>query len=122
MRVPSADDKAGLMKDWTIRGKVIASFSLILALMVVMVAVAYSRLVRIDQETTALRTDSVAGVYHAASLRDAWTKNFLVTEELLLQEDAAVKRATEARLIANRADLTKAIADYETTIFQVEDR
>src|SRR5262245_17977681 len=112
MRTRPADDKPGSMKDWTIRGKVIASFGLILALMVVMALVSYTRLNRIEQETTALRTDSVAGVYHGASLKDAWAKTFLMTEELRLQQDEAARRAFETRLLSSRGDLSKAIADY----------
>ena len=50
------------MNNWTIRGRIAASFAVILALMMVMATVAYTRLMRIEQLTSVIDEDSLPGL------------------------------------------------------------
>ncbi|HSI37881.1 MAG TPA: hypothetical protein VK946_02305 [Methylotenera sp.] len=50
-----------MMKNWTIRQRILGSFTVILVLMGVMGGVAYTRLASIKQETVDLEKDSCLG-------------------------------------------------------------
>src|SRR5258705_290269 len=110
------------MKNWTIRSRIIGSFGVVLALMIVMAGVAYTRLARIDAETRALRTDSLPGVLNSTAILDLWSDNFLLLEEYALQPDQGVRTQVLAKLTNGRRELDKAIDSYEHTATSPEDR
>jgi methyl-accepting chemotaxis protein WspA len=104
------------MKSWTIRRRIVWSFGLILALMVIVGVVAYTRLARVDQETQAVQGVSIPGLYYSMAIQDAWSDDLLLTEEYVLQPDTAQRRRIETKLQSGRAELDKMIANYESTI------
>src|SRR5258705_229094 len=81
------------MKDWSIRRRILVSFGFILVLVVGMGAIAYTRLARIDREATAVAADSIEGLADGLGIQDAWSNDFLLTEEHALQ---AVVRLTRS--------------------------
>src|SRR6187402_593264 len=110
------------MKQWTIRHRILASFGVILTLMIVMAGVAYSRLMAIHQHVENVEQHSLPGLYNASALQKAWSDDFLITEDLVLQQDASERRRLEAALQANRAQLDKLSHEYEQTEFTDADR
>ena len=50
------------MKNWTLRQRILASFAVIIAIMLLMVVVSYSRLLKIETSEVAVRDDAVPGV------------------------------------------------------------
>ncbi|HYN53107.1 MAG TPA: methyl-accepting chemotaxis protein [Methylotenera sp.] len=110
------------MKNWTIRQRILGSFTVILALMVVMGGVAYTRLASIEQKTLELENDSLPGMYYSTQLMSAWIKDYALTEEHILHEDMVTIQQVESRLGANRTKLESLISNYEKTISQAEDR
>jgi methyl-accepting chemotaxis protein WspA len=110
------------MKNWTIRHRILASFTVIIILMAVMGGVAYTRLSNIEQKMTGIEQDSVPGLYYSTQLVSAWTANYSLTQEHVLQEDMTAIRQVESRLDANRTNLESLISNYEKTIFQAQDR
>ena len=110
------------MKNWSIRQRILGSFAVILALMVVMGGVAYTRLASIEQKTEEVERDSLPGVYYSTQVMNAMVTDYALTEEHVLQEDMAAIRQVESRLDANRANLESQIHNYEQTIFQAQDR
>jgi methyl-accepting chemotaxis protein WspA len=110
------------MKDWTIRLRIVVSFGVVLTLMVIMAGVAYTRLARIDVETTALRTDSVPGLFYSRAIQDVWSDNFLMLEQYAVQPDRALREQIASRQASGRAELDKAVASYQLTSNTAEDR
>ncbi len=107
---------------WTIRRQILVSFGVILALTLVVAAVAYMRLSRIDQEAAAVKGQSLPALEYAASIQDAWSDDFLLTEEYVLQSDQAVKQRILARVTDSRVQLGKLMTNYESTITRPSER
>jgi methyl-accepting chemotaxis protein WspA len=108
------------MTPWTIRRLIIASFGVILSLMVVMTIVAYTRLARIDAETRAAQTGPVPRMYYSALMQDAWSDDFLLTEEHVIQRDNDWRERVDAKLRTSRTELDALSAKYEATISSAE--
>ena len=51
------------MKNWTLRQRILASFAVIIAIMLLMVVVSYSRLLKIEASENVVRDDAVPGVF-----------------------------------------------------------
>jgi len=60
------------VKQLSIRHRILASFGIILSLMLVMAALSYTLLGGIDREAKSLEDDSIAGYAISADLRAAW--------------------------------------------------
>ena len=107
---------------WTIRRQIVVSFGVILTLTLIVAAVAYKRLSRIDQEAAAVKGQSLPSLEFAASIQDAWSDDFLLTEEYVLQSDQAVKQRVLARVTVSRTQLEKLMTNYEGTIARASER
>src|SRR5262245_43041765 len=105
------------MKQWTIRHRIMASFGVMLTLMVIMASVAYSRLIVIRQQVENVEQQSLPGLYSAGALMTAWLNDYLLTDELLREEDAGERRRLDTALQSNRALVDKLSTDYERTQF-----
>ena len=57
------------MKNWTLRQRILASFAVIIAIMLLMVVASYSRLLSIQTSEETVRTDSIPGVYYSSMNR-----------------------------------------------------
>ena len=51
-----------IVKNWTLRQRILASFAVIIAIMLLMVVAAYSRLMTIEESEEVVRSDSMPGV------------------------------------------------------------
>ena len=60
------------MKNWTLRQRILASFAVIIAIMLLMVLVSYSRLLKIEDSEEKVRADAVPGVYYSSMIRGGW--------------------------------------------------
>jgi methyl-accepting chemotaxis protein WspA len=109
------------MNAWTIRRLIVASFGVILTLMVIMTALAYTHLARIDQESRAAQSGSIPGLYYSSIIQDAWSDDFLLTEERVMQSDHSAQGG-ESRLQHGRGDMDTLSAKYESTISSAEGR
>lgn len=65
------------MKNWTLRQRILASFAVIIAIMLLMVVVSYSRLLKIETSQEAVRDDAVPGVYLSSMIRSAWVDSYI---------------------------------------------
>jgi methyl-accepting chemotaxis protein WspA len=110
------------MNNWTIRQRILASFSVILALMLVMGGVAYTRLALIEQKATTIQRDSMPGLDFSAKLMTALITSYSLTQEHILQEDPTLGRHVDSLLQANRGVLESLIKNYDATIVQAKDR
>ncbi|MBV7479060.1 methyl-accepting chemotaxis protein [Pseudomonas sp. PDM31] len=65
------------MKNWTLRQRILASFAVIIAIMLLMVVVSYSRLLTIESSEASVREDALPGLYHSSMVRSAWSDSYL---------------------------------------------
>ncbi|SDS46349.1 methyl-accepting chemotaxis protein [Pseudomonas prosekii] len=111
------------MKNWTLRQRILASFAVIIAIMLLMVVVSYSRLLKIEESEASVREDALPGVYYSSMIRGAWSDSYLRVQEMLglkegqgfSTEDAAEFKTFELRLQAQ-------IDNYRTTVTTEEDK
>ena len=101
------------MNSWTIRRQVIASFGVILTLIVVMTGVAYTRLARIETEAKSAQAGSIPQLYYSTLLQDAWADDFLLNEEYVLQSDAQWRQKVASKIQNSRSQLDSLTAKYE---------
>lgn len=99
------------------------SFAVILALMGLMAGVTYFNLAAIEHETASFRSDSLPGLELSTLIRSAWSQSHMVTMQMIALDIQPEKRKQDlAALRADAEKMDKLIADYEKTIFQVQDR
>ncbi|MGF6088090.1 methyl-accepting chemotaxis protein [Pseudomonas sp. 18173] len=111
------------MKNWTLRQRILASFAVIIAIMLLMVVVSYSRLLKIEESQDSVRDDALPGLYYSSMIRSAWVDAYLQTQEILgfkegqgvNSEDAADYKAFEARLLEQ-------MSNYRNTVTTDEDK
>ncbi|VVQ27709.1 methyl-accepting chemotaxis protein [Pseudomonas fluorescens] len=111
------------MKNWTLRQRILASFAVIIAIMLLMVVVSYSRLLKIETSENSVRDDAIPGVYYSSMIRGAWVDSYLQTQELLgLKEGQGVSSEDAADYKAFEARLQEQMANYRKTMATDEDR
>ncbi|BBU30011.1 methyl-accepting chemotaxis protein [Burkholderia sp. THE68] len=119
----SFTDRAYRVKQLSIRHRILASFGIILTLMLVMAALSYTLLGGIDREAKSLEDDSMVGVSLSNDLRAAWFENYTLTQRLVfIDNDAEQLRRDTQRLTETRAAIDKLMDTYVPTIFEDEDR
>ena len=111
------------MKNWTLRQRILASFAVIIAIMLLMVVAAYSRLLSIEPSEETVRTDSVPGVYYSSMIRSAWVDSYVLTLQLVGSASQRDLNNEDRKLYASYEERLKHELDnYRSTIFDKEDR
>ncbi|MDQ3202596.1 MAG: methyl-accepting chemotaxis protein [Pseudomonadota bacterium] len=111
------------MKNWTLRQRILASFAVIIAIMLLMVVVSYSRLLKIEENETSVREDALPGLYYSSMLRSAWVDTYLHTQELLGLKEGQGFSAEEAESFKGYAQrVQEQMANYQHTVTTEEDR
>ena len=111
------------MKNWTLRQRILASFAVIIAIMLLMVVVSYSRLLKIEASEASVRDDALPGVYFSSMVRSAWVDSFLQTQEMLgLKEGQGISAEDAADFKAFEARLMEQINNYRSTVTTEEDK
>ncbi|MBT2373772.1 methyl-accepting chemotaxis protein [Pseudomonas fluorescens] len=111
------------MKNWTLRQRILASFAVIIAIMLLMVVVSYSRLLKIEAGETSVRDDAVPGVFFSSMIRSAWVDSYLQTQELIgLHKNQGISDADKQDYKTFEADLERHMASYTATINMAQDR
>jgi len=111
------------VKNWTLRQRILASFAVIIAIMLLMVVVSYSRLLKIEASENSVRDDAVPGVYYSSMIRSAWVDSYLEIQKMLgLEEGQGVTEQDLADFKAFEQRLEEQMANYATTIQGAEDR
>ncbi|MHC8322077.1 methyl-accepting chemotaxis protein [Pseudomonas sp. GB2N2] len=111
------------MKNWTLRQRILASFAVIITIMLLMVVVSYSRLLKIETSEESVRDDALPGVYYSSTIRGAWVDSFLQIQEMLgLKEGQGISAEDAADFKGFEARVINAMSDYRMTITTDEDR
>jgi len=110
------------VKNWTLRQRILASFAVIIAIMLLMVVASYSRLLSIESSEESVRTDALPGVYYSTMLRSAWVDSYVLTQQLLgFHADGTISAADQLQFKELENRLVEQIANYQTTVFRPED-
>ncbi|MNJ13277.1 Methyl-accepting chemotaxis protein 4 [compost metagenome] len=111
------------MKNWTLRQRILASFAVIIAIMLLMVVAAYSRLEAIETDEEAVRTDSIPGVYYSSMIRSAWVDSYVLTQQLVgLSGDRELTAADKLQYKEFDDRLKQHMASYQATIQDPSDQ
>jgi methyl-accepting chemotaxis protein WspA len=111
------------VKNWTLRQRILASFAVIIAIMLLMVVASYSRLLKIEESESSVREDALPGVYFSSMIRSAWVDRYLQTLEMLgLKEGQGVSAEDAADFKAFETRLLEQMVNYRGTITTDEDK
>ncbi|NNG62606.1 methyl-accepting chemotaxis protein [Pseudomonas paraversuta] len=111
------------MKNWTLRQRILASFAVIIAIMLLMVVAAYSRLLSIESSEETVRADSIPGVYYSSMIRSAWVDSYVLTLQLVGSSDQRDLNNEDRKLYASYEERLKLeLENYRGTIFDKNDR
>ncbi|MHA6573550.1 methyl-accepting chemotaxis protein [Pseudomonas yamanorum] len=111
------------MKNWTLRQRILASFAVIIAIMLLMVVVSYSRLLKIEAGEESVRDDAVPGVYLSSMIRSAWVDSYLDTLDIIgLRKDKVLTDADKADYKSFEARILTQMANYKATINGADDQ
>ncbi|HEX8594283.1 MAG TPA: methyl-accepting chemotaxis protein [Pseudomonas sp.] len=111
------------MKNWTLRQRILASFAVIIAIMLLMVIVSYSRLQTIESSEEQVRIDALPGVYFSTLLRSAWGESYIRTLELVGEGKGRELTAAEKEQFHEfETRLQEQVDNYKRTIFDDADQ
>lgn len=111
------------MKNWTLRQRILASFAVIIAIMLLMVVVSYSRLLSIESSEEQVRLDALPGVYYSTLVRSAWGESYIRTLELIGEGKGRPLTKQEKDQFAGFEDNLQTQMDgYKKSIFDDSDR
>ncbi|MFS8974875.1 methyl-accepting chemotaxis protein [Cupriavidus necator] len=110
------------MNQWTIRTRILASFSLILLVMALMGVISYTRLNAIERGTEILLKDALPGLTYSTGIRGIWGERYVLVWEIATAPTEAERRdfMQQGQDVASRLD--KLEQQYETSILRDEDR
>jgi methyl-accepting chemotaxis protein WspA len=111
------------VKNWTLRQRILASFAVIIAIMLLMVVVSYSRLLKIETSEASVRDDALPGLYYSSMVRSAWVDTYFRTQEMLGLKEGQGYSAEEAESFKNfEARLLEQMKNYQGTVTTEEDK
>ncbi|AEV61113.1 methyl-accepting chemotaxis protein [Pseudomonas ogarae] len=105
------------MKNWTLRQRILASFAVIIAIMLLMVVVSYSRLLKIEDSEENVRVDAVPGVYFSSMIRGGWVDSYVLTQQIVgLSGNREITAEDKARYQGFEQHLREEIQNYQKLI------
>ncbi|MEX6663294.1 methyl-accepting chemotaxis protein [Pseudomonas sp. W2-17] len=111
------------MKNWTLRQRILASFAVIIAIMLLMVVAAFNRLLVIENSGDAVRLDALPGVFYSSTVRGAWVESYVATQRLLSEGAGRDLTSAEEDQYKDFEDRLQAqIVNYQKSIFDESDR
>lgn len=111
------------MKNWTLRQRILASFAVIIAIMLLMVIVSYSRLLKIEESEASVREDALPGLYYSSMVRSAWVDTYLRTQEMLgLKAGQGFTPEEAENFKTYQARVLEQMGKYQETVTTEEDK
>jgi len=111
------------VKNWTMRQRILASFAVIIAIMLLMIVAAYSRLMAIESSEEAVGSDSIPGVYYSSMIRSAWVDSYVSSQQLVgLSRHREITTADVEMFKSFEQRLQQSMASYQQTIRTPDDR
>lgn len=108
--------------NWTLRRRLLASFAVIIAIMLAMVGLTYEDLREIELREQQMQKDALPGLYYSALLRNAVLQDFMALQRVVLDQDLLVSPQELEQLREQDKRINELMAQYEQTIFSERDR
>ncbi|MDW3688004.1 methyl-accepting chemotaxis protein [Cupriavidus sp. CV2] len=110
------------MTHWTIRTRILASFAVILAVILLTAVIAYDRQSAIQTHADALRDDALPGLYYSTAMRGAWGETYVLAwQSVTAANDAERRKYAEANTALHKR-LDGLEAKYAESIRRADDR
>jgi methyl-accepting chemotaxis protein WspA len=111
------------MKHWTIKQRILGSFTAILGMMALMAGVAYVQMSHIIEESASIQMDAIPGLYSSMRIDAALLEQHLLIQRLV-STDASddAERASLASLRESLAGLNRLTHSYEAAIREANER
>lgn len=109
------------MKNWTLRRRILASFALIIAIMLAMVAITYAQLLSIEERQRELQSDPLPGLYYSDLIRSEAFESIFLIQRLLTQE-AGNAEALVQQLHSHKKRQGELLELYQQSLFREDDR
>ncbi|CAE6935539.1 Chemotaxis protein [Pseudomonas marincola] len=117
------------MKNWSVQLRIIASFAVVITILLLMAAVAYNRLVVVERGAQLVRDNAVPGLYQISRIRSSWVDHMLLTrKELLVASqnngvaESQLLDQDEAQFSKTEQALEQDLSIYKTTITEAHER
>lgn len=111
------------LKNWTLRQRILASFAVIIAIMVWTVVAVFGRLQLIDNGMSNFQANIMPGVYYSTMVRSSWVDNYVTTIRITsLNQNGVIDARDIAELRDYEKYLAERIAEFENTITDEADR
>ncbi|SDI64356.1 methyl-accepting chemotaxis protein WspA [Pseudomonas delhiensis] len=111
------------MKNWTLRRRILASFAVVIAIMLLMVVVSYITLLAVERDSRRVSSDAMPGTYALTTVRTSWTDTMLRTQALVgLGDGKPLDAAGRQGFRELHETLLQRIAAYESTVHESSDR
>jgi len=111
------------VKNWTVRQRIQASFAVIIAIMLLMAAASFERLLKVEGGATRLLDDAMPGMFHITQVRSAWTDMFHQTIVQVSLRETHALNDSDRQLVKGAGDkLVASLADYRGTIREDRER
>lgn len=110
------------MSNWTIRHRLIAGMGIILSVTVAIGGLSLLRLRHVATAEEQLATDSLPGLLYSTEVALLWHADYALVEAYTASPDAQAKERMKIELGSQRLKLDEALARYQTTVFQSENR
>ncbi|MCP2023142.1 UNVERIFIED_ORG: methyl-accepting chemotaxis protein WspA [Pseudomonas reinekei] len=105
------------------RQRILASFAVIIAIMLLMVVVSYSRLLKIESSEASVREDALPGLYYSSMVRSAWVDSYLRTQEILgFREGQGLSAEQAENFKTFETRLQEQMKNYNDTVTTDEDK
>src|SRR5436190_2049188 len=110
------------MKTWTVRGRIILGFALVILLMIGLSVFAYGELRGIEAQAITLRGESVPGLYIIGKLHAISISTYTSVQQLVLEQDAAKMQQIMSYLEGKTTERLELLKEYEPTIRSDQER
>ncbi|MGW8464950.1 methyl-accepting chemotaxis protein [Pseudomonas sp. CLCA07] len=111
------------MKNWTLRQRILASFAVIIAIMLLMVVVSYSRLLKIESSEASVREDALPGLYYSSMVRGAWSDSYLRMLDMLgLEQGQGISAEDVSEFKGYATRLQEQMELYRETVTTDQDK
>lgn len=127
--MPANLESGNTVKNWSVRLRIIASFAVVITILLLMAAVAYNRLVVVERGAQLVRDNAVPGLYQISRIRSSWVDHMLLTRKELLvasQNNGVAEPQLldqdEAQFSKTEQALEQDLSIYKTTITEAHER
>ncbi len=110
------------MRDWTIKGRIIAAFTMVAVVILALAVFATQHLNAVEKEVRDIANDSLPGLATMAEVSSSARAAYTLTMKRLASNDPNQQRGLDASIQANAASIDGALLKYEGAILNDEDR